>query len=168
VLHTQLQPVMRPVRPVRPRRRVQPLLRRLRAVRAAHAPRAMFDSQCNHDVHTAICVHYRVGATAAQAGSDKETPISKNTKFDIEAQSLISYTDIEGAFVDIDKSSILGYNNIEVLNFDIDVFSISYCVNIEVPGFDMEDSSISYLLDIEGYNLRYRRFSELSQWMSKV
>ncbi len=38
-------------------------------------------------MHTAICVQYRVGATAAQAGSDKETPISKNTKFSIEAQS---------------------------------------------------------------------------------
>ncbi len=46
----------------------------------------MIDSQCN--VHTAICDQYRVGATAAQAGSDKETPISKNTKFDIEAQKL--------------------------------------------------------------------------------
>jgi hypothetical protein len=48
----------------------------------------MIDSQCN--VHTTICVQYRVEATAAQAGSDKETPISKNMKFDteLEAQSL--------------------------------------------------------------------------------
>jgi hypothetical protein len=45
----------------------------------------MIDSQCN--VHMAICVQYRVGATAAQAGSDKEPPILKNTKFDIEGQS---------------------------------------------------------------------------------
>ncbi len=56
------------------------------AARAAHEPPVMIDSQCN--VHTAICVQYRAGATAAQAGSDKETPTSKNTKFDIEAQSL--------------------------------------------------------------------------------
>jgi hypothetical protein len=61
-----------------------PLLR-LRAAQAVHEPLAMIDSQCN--VHTAICVQYQVGATAAQAGSDKETLISKNTKFDIEAQS---------------------------------------------------------------------------------
>ncbi len=124
-------------------------------------------SQCNVQTPQSVtfCVQYRVGATAAQAGSDKETPISKNTKFDIEAQKLrhrtsISYTDTEGAFVDIDKSSMSGYNNIEVLIFDIDVFSISYCINIEVPGFDIKDSSTSYWIDIEFYNIRYRRFSD--------
>jgi hypothetical protein len=62
-------PVLRQVRPVLLRRRVQPLLLRLRAAWAAHEPRAMIDLQCN--VHTAICVQYWVGATAAQAGFDK-------------------------------------------------------------------------------------------------
>jgi hypothetical protein len=105
----------------------------------------MIDSQYN--VHTTIChgVQYRVGATAAQAGSDKETPISKNTKFEIEAQSFDIVYNIEGAFVDIDKSSISGFDDIEVLNFDIDVSSISYCVDIEVPAL----------------RLRYQRFLDI-------
>ncbi len=38
--------------------------------------------------------------------------------------SLLSYTDIEGAFVDIEKSSKSVYNDIELLNFDIDVFFV--------------------------------------------
>jgi hypothetical protein len=95
----------------------------------------MIDSQCN--VQTAICVQYRVGATAAQAGSYKETPILKNTKLDIEAQASISYTDIEGAFVDIDKFLISGYNDIDVLIFDINISLILNCVNIEVPRFQV-------------------------------
>ncbi len=72
----------------------------------------------------------------------KETPISKNAKFDIEAQ---------GAFINIEKSSISGYNEIEVLNFDIDVFSISCRVDIKVPDFDtsIDVSSISNCVDIE-------------------
>jgi hypothetical protein len=139
---------LRPVR--RPRRRVQPPLQRLRAAEAAHEPRVMIVSQCN--VHTAICVQYRVGATAAQAGSDKETPISKiqrRTRNSISKhKASISYTNIQGAFVDIDKSSISGYNNIKVLIFEIDVSSISNCVDIEVPRFDIEDFSISYWINI--------------------
>jgi hypothetical protein len=83
----RLRPVLRPVRPVRPRRRVQPPLLQLRAARAVHEPRAMFDSQCY--VHTAMCPvpsrSYSSGG-AAQAVPDKETPISKNMKFDTEAQ----------------------------------------------------------------------------------
>ncbi len=124
--------MLRPVRPLLPRRRVQPPLLRLKAARAAHEQRAMIDSQCN--VHTTICVH-QVGATAAQAGCDKETPISKKTKFEIEAQSfhIVYNHDIEGAFVDIDKSSISGFDDVQVLNFDINISSISYWVDIEVP-----------------------------------
>jgi hypothetical protein len=40
-------------------------------------------------------------------------------------KALVSYIDIEGAFIDIEKSLISGYNDIEVPNFDIDVSSIS-------------------------------------------
>jgi hypothetical protein len=43
-----------------------------------------FTMQCAHRNR----VQYRVGATAAQAGFNKETPLLKNTKFDIEAQKL--------------------------------------------------------------------------------
>jgi hypothetical protein len=84
----RLRPVLQPGRPVRPRRRVQPPLRPLRAAasRSAHEPRVMLDLHWKCNVHTAICVQYRVGATAAQAGSNKETQRSKNTKFEIEAQ----------------------------------------------------------------------------------
>jgi hypothetical protein len=77
--------VLRPVLPVRLQRRVQPLLWRLRVARAAHEPRAMIDSQGN--VHTVICVQYRVIATAAQAGSEEETPILKDMNIDIEDQN---------------------------------------------------------------------------------
>jgi hypothetical protein len=112
---------------------VQPLLERLSAARAAHEPLTIIDSQCN--VHTTICVQYQVGATAgsaAQAGSDTETLILKNTKFDIKAQGFnIVYsnsTDIEGAIVDIDKSSISGYEYIEVLNFESSIsMFLRYC-----------------------------------------
>jgi hypothetical protein len=165
------------LRPVRPRRRVQPPLLRLGAARAVHEPRVMIDSQCN--VHTAICVQYRVGATAAQAGSDKETPISKNTQFYIEAQSFDivcttmqiskeSELDSEGPFVDIDKFSISGYKDIEVLIFDIDDSSISYCVNIEILAFDIADSSISYWINIECHNLQHRRFLDFRYSISNV
>jgi hypothetical protein len=112
--------VLRPVQRVRPRRRVQPPLRRL----TAHEPRVMIDLQCN--VHTAICVLYRVGSTGwiRQKNTDiEEHEIRYQSK-----KSSISYTtDIEGAFVDIEKSSISVYSGIEVLNFDsdIDVSSIS-------------------------------------------
>jgi hypothetical protein len=81
----RLLPALRPVQRVRLRRRVQPPLWRLRAARAAHEPLVMIDLQCN--VHTAIYVQYRVGSPS---GSDKKTPISKNTKFDVEAKSEIS------------------------------------------------------------------------------
>jgi hypothetical protein len=107
----------------------------------------MMDSQCN--VHTAICVQYRVGATAAQAGSEKETLISKDTNLniDIEDQNFDIF-DIEGSF---DKYSISGHVNIDALTFNIDVSSISFC-------FDILISTFLRILafDIEGPNLRYR------------
>ncbi len=63
-------------------------------------------------------------ATAAQAGSDKETPIYMNTIIDImdiESQNfdIIGKPDIEGAFFNIDKSPILEYTDIEVKDFNI-------------------------------------------------
>jgi hypothetical protein len=64
--------------------RVQPLLLRMTAPRT-HEPWAMLELQQN--VHIEICVQYRVGATAAQAGSDKETPTSKDTNIDIKDQN---------------------------------------------------------------------------------
>jgi hypothetical protein len=155
-----LRPVLRPVQRVRQRRRVQPPLRRLRAARAAHEPQAMIDSQCN--VHTAICVQYRVGSPdwIRQRNTDIE-------EHEIRYQSTkasISYTNIEGEFVEIDKSSISVYNDFEVLNFDVS--SISFCVDIEISGFNIEDSSISisYCFDVD----RYRRFLELRHSISNV
>ncbi len=103
---------------------------------------------------------------------EKNTEIKEHEIRYRSTKALISYTDIEGAFVDVYKSSILVYNDIEVLNFDVDVSSssISYCVDLEVLGFkfDIEDSSISYWFDIECYNLRFRRFSELRHSISNV
>ena len=62
----------------------------------------------------------------AQAGSDKKTPISKNTKIDIEAKNLRYRIQISKEHLSISrKSSISVYTNIEVLHFDIDVSSIS-------------------------------------------
>jgi hypothetical protein len=98
-------------------------------------------------VHTAICLKYRVGATVAQAGSGKETPISKNTISKHKAS--ISFTILKGPFVDIDKSLISRYKDIEVLIFDINVSLISYCVDIEVPAINIEDYSIQYWIEIE-------------------
>jgi hypothetical protein len=89
-------------------------------------------------------VQYRAGATAAQAGPDKVTPISKNTIIDIS-----THTDIEGAFFDIDNFSILGHYNIQVLNYDIDVSSILYCFDIEAANCDIEV--------FQNLDTRYRR-----------
>jgi hypothetical protein len=118
----------------------------------------MIDLQCN--VHTAICVLYRVGSPG---WIRQKTPISTNTKYDIEAKKAsISYTDIEGLSVDsdIEKSSRSGYNDIEVFNFDVDVSSISEYNDhdIEVLNFDIDVSSISCWVDIDlsCFDIEYR------------
>jgi hypothetical protein len=84
----------------------------------------------------------------------KETPILKNTTFNIETQCFDivyrhrrssyhdRYREIFGNF-DIDVSSISVYTDIEVLDFDIDVSSISGYNDIDFLDFDIDVSSIS-------------------------
>jgi hypothetical protein len=96
----------------------------------------MIDLQCN--VHIAICVLYRVGSPGWNPlDPTKKTPISKNTKYDIEAKNLRYRIQTSNGHFSIPTfSSISGYNDIEVLNFDIDFSSILRWVDIDVLCFD--------------------------------
>ncbi len=141
-------------------------------------------------MHTAICVQYLAGATAAHVGSDKET---QRSNFIIQGHEhrywrSISFTDIEGALFDTMK---IRYQETSIarfwvnLTFNINVSSMSYCFDIETADFNIEVSQdlgiwywrskhryqigISYQIskvisELRRRNLRHRDISKVRSW----